>query len=70
MTPLREAVAAVEAAAADMAKRNTLAHQLALTTALLALRRAAGLPARLCGPAGRLAPRRLAVVGNDGPDAA
>ena len=62
MSALAQAVTDLEAALSRIARRLTDAENLDLTTRLLALRRAAGMPARLAGPSGRRGPAALVVL--------
>ena len=69
MSALTIAVEDMETACRAAVAHLTTQQALDLTLRLLALRRAAGMPARLCGPSGKLGPT-LRVVRPDGPDAA
>lgn len=70
MSALTVAVEDMEAACRAAVAHLTTQEALDLTLRLLALRRAAGMPARLTGPSGRLPPLRVVRGDEDGPEVA
>lgn len=66
MSALTVAVEDLETACRAAVAHLTTQQALDLTLRLLALRRAAGMPARLCGPSAWVQRRSLTVVRDDG----